>query len=60
MPILYQRTDALVRHYGKKLKLAPDPFDLGSFATGLVVGYIVLPLVLPIVGIKLVQWAAPK
>lgn len=58
MPILYQRTDALVRHYSRKLKLSPDPFDFTSFAIGLGLGYFVLPIVLPIVGIKLYQWAA--
>lgn len=58
MPILYESTDRLARRYGLKLrKLAPDPFDTGSFFVGLVIGYFVLPIMLPIVGVKLWQWA---
>jgi hypothetical protein len=58
MPILYESTDRTVRYYGQKLRLSPDPFDAGTFMVGLVTGYFVLPIVLPIVGIKLWQWAA--
>jgi len=58
MPILYERTDRLVRHYGQKLrKLSPHPFDWGTFTLGIVTGYIILPIVLPIVGVKLWEWA---
>jgi hypothetical protein len=59
MPITYEPTDRLVRYYGQKLrKLSPHPFDLGAFTIGVVTGYIILPIVLPIVGIKLWKWAA--
>jgi len=58
MPITYEPTERLVRYYGAKMrKLSPKPFDLSSFAIGVVTGYIVLPIVLPIVGIKLWKWA---
>lgn len=58
MPITYEGTDSLVRYYATKIgKLSPTPFDLGAFLAGIVTGYVVLPIVLPIVGIKLVQWA---
>lgn len=65
MPLLYENTDRMVRHYtknlGKKLKLSPDPGPLSYFLGGLITGFIVLPIVLPIVGFQVTKrWGPPK
>lgn len=58
MPILYESTEPTVRVYGQKLRLSPD-FSFGSFAAGLVTGFIVLPIVLPILGFQLTKRYGP-
>jgi len=60
MPITYENTDRLVRFYGSKLrKLSPSP-DVTSFLAGMIVGFLVLPIVLPIVGYQVTKrWGAP-
>ena len=60
MPITYENTDRLVRFYGSKLrKLSPSP-DVKSFLAGMVVGFFVLPIVLPIVGYQVTKRWGPK
>jgi len=61
MPLLYEPTDRIVRYYGRKIaKLSPSPFDATSFLIGLVAGFIVLPIVLPIVGYQVTKrWGPP-
>jgi hypothetical protein len=60
MPITYEPTDRLVRYYGNKIvKLSPSP-DVASFLAGMVVGFFVLPIVLPIVGYQLSKRLGPK
>jgi hypothetical protein len=60
MPITYENTDRLVRFYGSKLrKLSPSP-DVTSFLAGMVVGFFVLPIVLPIVGYQVTKRWGPK
>jgi hypothetical protein len=61
MPILYERTDGVVRHYGNKIsKLSPGPFEFTSFAIGVAVGFFVLPILLPIVGYQVTKrWGPP-
>ena len=60
MPILYERTDNLVRYYGRKLKLSPSPFDFTAFILGLGVGFFVVPIVLPIIGYQVTKrWGPP-
>jgi hypothetical protein len=60
MPITYEPTDRLVRYYGGKLrKLSPSP-DVTSFLAGMVVGFFVLPIVLPIVGYQVTKRWGPK
>jgi len=57
MPILYENTDRLVKKYGRTLKFG---FDTTSFLGGIVIGLIVLPIVLPIVGYQVTKrWGAP-
>jgi len=55
MPILYERTDRLVKSF------APDVgSDLLIFVAGVFTGFIVLPLVLPIAGYQLTKrWGPP-
>jgi len=56
MPILYEGTDRLVRSYARALKFS----DTTSFLVGLVAGFIVLPIVLPIIGFQVTKrWGAP-
>lgn len=55
MPITYEDTSRVLAYY--RQKLGSSPFDFGAFLIGVVTGYFVLPIVLPIVGFKLVQWA---
>ena len=58
MPILYEPTDRLVQHYGNKMrKLSPD---VTSFLAGMVIGFSVLPIVLPIVGYQVTKRWGPK
>jgi len=61
MPLLYERTDRLVRYYGNKIvRLSPTPFDATSFLIGLVTGFFILPIVLPIVGYQVTKrWGPP-
>ena len=57
MPILYEGTNRLVKTYTRTLKFSPD---VTSFLVGLVAGFIVLPIVLPIVGFQVTKrWGAP-
>jgi len=57
MPILYEPTDRLVRSYARTLKFSPD---VTSFLAGLFTGFIVLPILLPIVGFQVTKrWGAP-
>lgn len=47
MPILYERTDRLVRAYGRKLKLSPSPDILGylvAFGSGVIFSPLILSL----------------
>jgi hypothetical protein len=59
MPILYEPTERLVRFYGSKLKLSPSP-DVTSFLAGMIVGFFVLPIILPIVGYQVTKRWGPK
>jgi hypothetical protein len=60
MPITYEPTDRLVRYYGNKIvKLSPDP-SVTSFLAGMVVGFFVLPIVLPVVGYQIQKRWGPK
>jgi len=57
MPILYEGTNRLVRSYARTLKFS---FDTTSFLGGIVLGLIVLPIALPIVGFQVTKrWGAP-
>lgn len=64
IPFLYENTDRTMRYYGKKLKLSPSPgvgVTVGAFFAGLVTGFVVLPIVLPIVGFQVTKrWGPPK
>lgn len=60
MPIVYENTDVLVRRYGNKMKLSPSP-SITSFLLGVVTGFFILPIVLPIVGYQVTKrWGPPK
>jgi len=53
MPLLYERTDRIVRYYGRKIaKLSPTP-ELGTFFAGVFTGFFVLPLVMSFVGYEI-------
>jgi hypothetical protein len=56
MPITYENTDAMVRHYGKAFSFG---FDVTSFLGGIVLGFIILPIVLPIAGYQLTKRYGP-
>lgn len=56
MPIIYENTDRLVR----KGKLSPSP-TITSFLAGVVVGFFVLPIILPIIGYQVTKrWGPPE
>jgi hypothetical protein len=59
MPILYQSTEKVVRHYGQKARkqLSPSP-DVTSFLAGVFTGFFVLPIVLTFIGYKLEKMKA--
>jgi len=64
MALLYENTDGMIRYYtqnfGKKLKLSPDPGPITYFLAGVVTGFFVLPIVLPIVGFQITKrWGLP-
>jgi hypothetical protein len=60
MPITFENTDRLVRHYGSKMQKLSPSFDMTSFLGGIVVGFIVLPILLPIVGYQITKrWGPP-
>lgn len=56
MPILYEPTDRMIRTYRAKLKLAPDAT---SFLAGLVVGFFIVPITLPIIGYQVSKRFGP-
>jgi len=62
MPILYEDTDPAIRYHRKQLgttvrKLSPG--GVTTFLIGLVTGFIILPIVLPIVGYQLTKRLGP-
>lgn len=58
MPLLYERTDRLVRYYGNKIsKLSPSP-EVGTFLAGVFTGFFVLPIVMSFIGYKLEKMKA--
>jgi len=59
MPITYEYTPEITESLKLPQKLSPSP-ELGTFLLGLVIGYFVLPMILPIIGIKLYKWAWEK
>jgi hypothetical protein len=59
MPILYENTDRTVRTYSP-FKFNPDIMSsLGIFALGVVAGFIILPIALPIAGYQLTKRFGP-
>lgn len=61
MPILYENTDRAMRKYSP-LKFSPDlTSGVAIFLAGLVTGFIVLPIALPIAGYQLTKrYGAPS
>ena len=64
MPILYEDTDPAIRYHRKQLGTAVRKLSPGSgvttFLIGLVAGFIILPIVLPIVGYQVSKrWGPP-
>jgi len=64
MPILYEDTDPTIRYHRKQLGTAVRKLSPGSgvttFLIGLVTGFIILPIVLPIVGYQVTKrWGPP-
>lgn len=63
MPLLYEDTDPVIRYHRKQLTTAVRKLSPGSgvttFLVGLVTGFIILPIVLPIVGYQLTKRLGP-
>ncbi len=62
VPILYECTDKMMKERGKLLELSPD---IGSgtalFLAGVVTGFILLPIALPVIGFQVTKrWGSPK
>lgn len=61
MPLLYEPTDRLARRIGSRVKLSPDfGSAAGIFLGGLVAGFIILPIALPVLGFQVQKrWGPP-
>lgn len=64
MPILFEPTDKAIQYNRKQLtttvrKLSPGS-GLTTFLAGLVTGFIILPIVLPIVGYQVTSRWGPR
>jgi len=68
MPILFEPTDKAIQYHrknldrklGKTLKFSPGS-GVTTFLAGLVTGFIILPIVLPIIGYQVTsRWGPPS
>lgn len=59
MPILYESTDPTIKQIGKKTSLGFSS-NTTWFLVGLVAGFIILPIALPVIGYQVnKRWASP-